>query len=91
MVLFGSMRFCATLFVIATIGLVSCPPSWAASTEGAAAGMSGVHAAAINKALDPSSASRRSMGQDANPFQDLDRKFQEDRRKINAVITICRC
>jgi hypothetical protein len=84
------MRFYATLFAIATIGLMSCPPSWAASTERTAAGTSVVTRAANSKTVDPSSASTRSV-QDANPFQDLDRKFYEDRRKINAVITICRC
>jgi hypothetical protein len=84
------MRFYAKLFAIATIGLISCPPSWAAPTERTAARTSVIPRAANSKSVDPSSASTRSV-QDANPFQDLDRKFYEDRRKINAVINICRC
>jgi hypothetical protein len=32
-----------------------------------------------------------SSDNDAEPFKDLDRKFEEENRKINAAIIICRC
>jgi hypothetical protein len=89
-----SIMFYTTALLLAAIGLMSCPlQTWAASAERAGSERPVVHQRrdANSKTDDTTSASRLGEVRGASPFEDLDRKFEAERRKIKAAITICRC
>ena len=86
--------FYTAMLLLAAVALVSSPPrSRAAFAERAESGRPVIHhhSEANSKTDHPGSVSTPSELRAASPFEDLDRKFEADRRKINAAITICRC